>query len=128
MASIFQDSMLCYCSPFISPLQLAGLQILTEQEQNACVQPVILTQPAAGVMSDQNPEDDEEDWQQLSALPQAPAPSTSGRDSRQTPPLMYIDHSAAEAEPMGFRELFLRSSALENLFAGMQSLSLNFIT
>lgn len=101
-------------------------QILTEQEHNACVQPVILTQPAAvSVSSEHDLEDEEEDWQQLSALPQPSAPSTSSNSSQQTPPLLYIDHSAAEAEPMGFRELFLRSNALENLFAGKWLWQLN---
>ena len=95
------------------------MQILTEQEQITCVQPVILTQPASTTASDHNTEDEEEDWQQLSALPQASAPSTASRDSQQAPPLLYIDHSAVETEPMGFRELFLRSNALENLFAGI---------
>ena len=74
-----------------------------------------MTQPASADVSDQIDEE-EEDWQQLSALPQA---SGAGKESVQrSSPAMYVDHSAAGSEPMGFRELFLRSCALENLLAG----------
>lgn len=97
---------------------MPALQILSEQEQTPCLQPVILTQSTASDPRANN-EEEEEDWQQLSALPQASGPSSSGRDTpTRTTPTMYIDYAAAEAEPMGFRELFLRSNALENLFAG----------
>lgn len=103
------------------------MQILTEQEEAPCIQPLIVTQPAsadAGDLEEEGEEEEEEeDWQQLSALPHVSGPSTSSvkHSSPRSSLSMCLDHSSSGAEPMGFRELFLRSSALENLFAGKGS-------
>ena len=101
--------------------------VLTVPEQAPGAQPVIVAQPMivaqpVSPSSSSGRGAEEEDWQQLSALP-IPSVSSSAaeRDSspRVSPPL-FVDRSAgAESqEPMTFRELFLRSNALESILAG----------
>jgi hypothetical protein len=90
------------------------------------VRPVILTRAASPSQAEQGQEDgeeDEEDWQQLSALPSSSASGYLDKEqAARAGPAMYVDRGVEAAEPVSFRELFLRSNALENIIAGTLAL------
>jgi len=97
-----------------------------EQEKHPVVQPVSLTRATSAADSqeqEEGEEESEEDWQQLSALPSTSASSgyldrERGAAVRGSVPAMYVDRGVEGAEPVSFRELFLRSNALESVIAG----------
>jgi hypothetical protein len=97
------------------------LQILVEQGKHPVVQPVMLTRPASPSHPDhgqKDGEEDEEDWQQLSALPSSASGYLDKERAAGVGPAMYVDRGVEAGEPMSFRELFLRSNALESIIAG----------
>lgn len=98
------------------------VEILVEQGKHPVVQPVMLTRPASPSHPDheqKDGEEDEEDWQQLSALPSSSASGYLDKErAAGVGPAMYVDRGVEAGEPMSFRELFLRSNALESIIAG----------
>ena len=96
------------------------LAVLKEQEQSPLAQPVIVAQPASPSAASG---DSEGDWQQLSSLPVTAGPATSAaeRDNGAQRPaaVVFVDSEGqGSCMPMTFREVFLRSNALEKLLAG----------
>lgn len=89
-----------------------------EKPRPGTTQPVIVAQPASPALVRSG---EEEDWQQLSAVSLQPGSATSDRSADTKPGVaMFINRSGGDepSEPMTFRELFLRSNALEHIVAG----------